>query len=166
ASSLILMVMRFHKSDYRKLPDEEKLLEVMRKIGVTPGRVYIFPHTSHQKMKSPEVVEKFKRGPVGLLTIRPSGAPGLGKFLGQWFLYCVVVAIFTAYLTGRTRLPGTEYLEVFRIAGTTAFLGYALALCQNAIWKGETWGVTAKHLLDGLIYGLLTAGIFGWLWPK
>lgn len=166
ASSIIHMVLPVHKSDYRKLPDEEKILEAMRSAGVTPGRIYVFPFGTHREMKSPEMIEKFKRGPVGLLTIRPSGAPGLGKFLGQWFVYCIVVAIFTAYLTGRTRPAGTEYLEVFRVAGTTAFLGYSLALCQNAIWKGETWGVTFKHLLDGFIYGLLTAGTFGWLWPK
>lgn len=117
-------------------------------------------------MKTPEGMEKYKRGPVGLLVITPSGVPAMGKLLAQWFLYCVVVSIFVAYLTGRTRMPGTEYLEVFRVAGATAFLGYSVALFQNAIWRGETWGVTLKHVLDGLIYGLLTAGTFGWLWPR
>jgi nucleoside recognition membrane protein YjiH len=76
------------------------------------------------------------------------------------------VSVFTAYLTGRTRTPGTEYLEIFRVAGATAFIGYSLALLQNAIWRGETWGVTLKHVLDGFIYALLTAGTFGWLWPR
>ena len=65
-----------------------------------------------------------------------------------------------------TRLPGTPYLEVFRVAGCAGFLAYSVGLVQDAIWKGETWGVTFKHVLDGLIYGLLTAGTFGWLWPK
>jgi nucleoside recognition membrane protein YjiH len=166
ASSVIHMVIPFHKSDYRKLPDEEKVLDSLRTSGVTPGRVYVFPFTTHKEMKAPETVEKFKRGPIGLLTIRPSGAPNMGKFLGQWFVYCVVVGIFTAYLTGRTEPPGSQYIEVFRIAGTAAFVGYSLALVQNAIWKGETWGVTFKHLIDGVIYGLLTAGTFGWLWPR
>jgi len=117
-------------------------------------------------MKSPEMQEKFKRGPVGLLTVIPSGAPAMGKYLVKWFLYCVLVSIFVAYLTGRTRTPGTEYLEVFRIAGTVGFLGYGLALVQDTIWKGEDAVVTLKHVFDGLIYGLLTAGTFGWLWPK
>ncbi len=166
ASSIIHMALPIHKSDYRKLPAEDKVLDVLRATGVTPGRVYVFPFCTQKEMKSPEVVEKFKRGPVGLITVRPSGAPALGKFLAQWFLYCLLVSIFTAYLTGRTRVPGTQYLEVFRVAGATAFLGYSLALIQNAIWKGETWGVTLKHIIDGLIYGLLTAGTFGWLWPK
>jgi hypothetical protein len=166
ASSIIHMALPIHKSDYRKLPEEDKIMDSMRSAGVTPGRAYVFPYCTHKDMKSPEVVEKFKRGPVGLIAIRPNGSPGLGKFLGQWFLYCIVISIFVAYLTGRTRFAGTPYLEVFRVAGAAGFLAYAGALAQNSIWKGETWGVTFKHVIDGLIYGLLTAGTFGWLWPK
>jgi hypothetical protein len=165
ASSLIHMAIPIHKNDYRKLPDEDRVLDALRSTGITPGRGYIFPYCTHKDMKSPESVEKFKRGPVGMLTIRPSGVPNMGKFLGQWFIYCIVISIFTAYLTSRTRAPGTEYLEVFRVAGTFAFAAYSLAFIQDAIWKGEDWGVTFKHVFDGLIYGLLTAGTFGWLWP-
>jgi nucleoside recognition membrane protein YjiH len=166
ASSIIHMVLPIHKGDYRKVSDEERVMDALRSAGVTPGRTYHFPFCTHKDMKSAEVVEKFKRGPVGLLTIFPSGAPNMAKFLGQWFVYCLVVGIFTAYLTSRTRHAGTEYLQVFRVAGTTAFLGYSLAQIQNAIWRGETWGVTLKHVLDGLIYGLITASIFASLWPR
>lgn len=166
ASSILHMVLPIHKSDYRKLPDENKLMDAMRTAGVTPGREYRFPFCTMKEMKSPEAQERFKRGPVGVLTITPSGLPAMGKLLGQWFVYCVVVSFFTAYLTGRTRVEGTQYLEVFRVAGTTAFLAYSLAQIQNAIWRGASWVVTFKHVLDGLIYGLLTAGTFGWLWPR
>src|SRR5271169_299265 len=166
ASSIMHMVLPFHRSDYRKLPDEGKVTDALRAVGVTPGPVYSFPHCTHKDMKSPEVAEKFKRGPVGLLTVIPSGPPAMGKYLGQWFLYCVFVGIFVAYLTGRTLSSGTHYLIVFRVAGTTAFLGYAVAQIQDSIWKGQSWGVTTKHVFDGLIYALLTAGTFGWLWPR
>ncbi len=166
ASSVLHMVLPFHRSDYRKLPDEDRVLDALRATGVTPGRTYHFPFCTHKDMKSPEAMEKFKRGPVGLLTLIPSGAPNMGKYLGQWFVYCVAISIFVAYLTGRTRTPGAHYLEVFRVAGVTAFLGYAGAQVQESIWRGQTWAVTAKHVLDGLIYGLLTAGMFGWLWPR
>jgi hypothetical protein len=166
ASSIFHMVIPWHKSDYRRLPDEEKVLDALRSTGVTSGKVYHFPFCTHKDMKSVETQEKFKRGPVGLLTIFPSGPPNMGKFLGQWFLYCILMGVFVAYLTGRTVAPGAHYLIVFRIAGTTAFLCYAAALLQESIWKGQTWGVTLKHVFDGLIYGLLTAGTFGWLWPR
>ena len=134
ASSIMHMLLPIHKSDYRKLPDETKVMDGLRAAGVTPGREYRFPFCTMKEMKTPEAMEKFKRGPVGMLVITPSGAPAMGKALGQWFVYCIVVSIFAAYLTGRTRLAGTEYLEVFRVAGTTAFLGYSLAQIQNAIW--------------------------------
>ena len=90
----------------------------------------------------------------------------MGKYLGMWFGYCIAMSIFVAYLTGRTRVPGTQYLEVFRVAGATAFIGYGIGQLQDSIWKGQTWGVTFKHAVDGLIYALLTAGVFGWLWPR
>jgi hypothetical protein len=166
ASSVIHMVLPIHKSDYRRLPEEDRLLDTLRAAGVTPGRTYHFPYCTHKEMKSPEAVGRFKRGPVGLLTVIPSGPPAMGKYLGQWFLYCVLIGVFVAYLTGRTLSPSTQYLEVFRMAGTTAFLAYAVAQIQGSIWKGESWIVTLKHVFDGLIYGLLTAGTFGWLWPR
>jgi hypothetical protein len=89
----------------------------------------------------------------------------MGASLLQWFLYAVLVGIFAAYITGRTLGPGAPYLDVFRFAGTTAFLGYALALLQASIWYKRAWSTTLKSVFDGLIYALLTAGAFGWLWP-
>jgi hypothetical protein len=166
ASSIIHMVLPIHKSDYRKLPDEEKVLDTLRAVGITPGRTYHFPHCTHQDMKSPEMTEKFRRGPIGLMNVMSSGPPAMGKFLGLWFVYCIVIAFFVAYLTGHVLPPGTPYLEVFRVVGTAAFLGYGLGHLQDSIWKAQTWGVTIKHVIDGLIFGLLTAGTFGWLWPK
>jgi len=165
-SSVIHMALPYHKSDYRQLPDEGKILDAMRGAGVTPGPGYMFPWHTMKDMKSPEAQEKFKRGPVGMLTIRAAGLPSMGSFLGQWFVYCLLISLFTAYLTGRTRAPGAEYLEVFRVAGTVAFLSYGAAQIQDSIWKGQTWGVTCKHVFDSLLYGLVTAGTFGWLWPK
>lgn len=166
ASSILHMVLPYHKSDYRKLPDEDRVLESLRAAGVTPGRVHHFPHVDFKDLKSPEVQAKFKRGPVGMLTVVPSGPPSMGKSLGLWFLFCVIISIFVAYVAGRTLASGTAYLEVFRIAGTVAFVGYGVAQIADSIWKYQTWGVTFKHVFDGLIYALLTAGTFGWLWPK
>lgn len=166
ASSIIHMALPIHKSDYRKLPDEEKVMDALRAAGVGPGPAYHFPYSTHKDMKSPEMTEKFKKGPVGFLTLLPSGPVNMGKFLGLWFLFCLFVAVFTAYLTGRTVAPGTPYLLVFRVAGTVAFMGYGLGHFADSVWKGQTWGVTFKHMFDGLIYALLTAGTFGWLWPR
>jgi hypothetical protein len=90
----------------------------------------------------------------------------MGKYLAMWFVFCLVIGVFAAYLAGRTLGPGTEYLTVFRVTGTVAFLGYAVGQATNSIWMGVTWSSTLKHVFDGLVYALLTAGVFGWLWPS
>jgi hypothetical protein len=55
---------------------------------------------------------------------------------------------------------------VFRFVGTAALLGYSLALAQHSIWYMRNWITTLKSMFDGLVYALLTAGTFGWLWPR
>jgi hypothetical protein len=164
-SSIMHMVLPYHRGDYKRLPDEDRVSAAIRAAGVTPG-LYMFPHTTHQEMKSPAAQEKFRQGPVGTMTVRPSGPVVMGKFMGQWFLFCLVVAFFTAYLTGHTVAPGANYLVVFRVAGTAAFMAFGLGNLANGIWKGEPWGMVIKEVIDGLVYGLLTAGVFGWLWPR
>jgi len=82
-----------------------------------------------------------------------------------WFVHCLVVGVFVAYLGWHAKSAGTAYLEVFRITGTAALLGYAVGFFHESIWKGQAWSVTAKFMFDGLIYALVTAGTFGWLWP-
>jgi hypothetical protein len=166
ASFIMHMVLSYHKSDYRKLPDEERVTDAMRSAGVTPGPAYFFPYCSFEEMKSAPMVEKMKRGPVGSLTVLPSRPPAMGKNLVQWFLYCVVISIFAAYLSGRMLPPGTAFSQIFRVVGIAALLGYGAAHAQESIWNGRSWVVTFKHLFDSVIYAALTAGTFGWLWPK
>lgn len=165
ASFIMHMVLTYHKSDYRPLPDEERVTDAIRNAGVTRGPAYFFPYCSFKEMKSAPVIEKFRRGPVGMMTILPSGPPAMGKNMAQWFSYCVVISIFAAYLTGRLVAPGTEFIQVFRVVGTIAFLGFGAAHAQESIWNGRSWVVTFKHLFDALIYALLTATVFGYFWP-
>jgi len=165
ASSIMHMVLPYHRGDYKRLPDEEKVSVAIRAAGVTRG-LYMFPFADHKQMKEPATQEKFKQGPVGTMIIRQSGAINLAPFLVQWFVFCLVVAFFTAYVAAHTLAPGTDYLRVFQVVGSVAFMAYGLANLANGIWKGEPWGMVTKEVIDGLIYGLLTAGVFGWLWPR
>jgi hypothetical protein len=165
ASSIMHMLLPYHQSDYRKLPDEERVLAALRPLGLTRG-LYTFPYTTHKDMKLPETTEKFKQGPVGYITVIPSGPVNMGKFLGLWIGFCLVVSFFVAYLTGHTVASGADYLAVFRVAGTAGFLAYGVGNLSNGIWRGQPWGMVLKEVFDGLIYALLTAGTFGWLWPR
>ena len=164
ASSIIHMVLPYHRSNYKKVPDEEAIRKILRAANLAPG-LYHTPYCTHQEMNTPEAKAKFAEGPVVLMTVFPSGPPNIGKFLGQWFVFLVVVGIFVAYLAAHTLGPGAPYRAVFRVVGTAAFLAYGVGILSNGIWKGQPSGVVAKEAFDGLIYSLLTAGAFAWLWP-
>ncbi len=162
-SSIIHMMLGYHRSDYSSVPSEDEAMDALRKFNLAPGN-YLVPRPGPKGMKDPEFQEKMKKGPMAFITIM-SGTP-MSTRLILWFLYCVVVGVFAAYIAGRALGPGAHYLDVFRFAGTTAFAGYSLALFQNAIWMDRGWSSTLKSVFDGLIFALLTAGTFGWLWPK
>jgi hypothetical protein len=164
-SSIIHMVLGYHKNDFTGLQSEKQVMDDLRKYNIPPGD-YHFPRANSMKeMSSPEFIEKMKQGPVGMITIMKSGPPNMTKELIMWFIYSLIVGIFAAYVAGRALGPEAHYLAVFRFAGVTAFVGYGLALLQNSIWYKRNWAATLKSMFDGLIYALFTGGIFGWLWP-
>lgn len=165
ASSVMHMLLPYHRSDYRPLPDEDKVLAVLRAAGLTRG-LYIFPFGTHKDMKSPAMVEKYKQGPVGMMTVFPSGSPVMAKFMGLWFGYCLIISGVVAFLAGTTLRFGAHHHAVFHVVGLAAFLAYGVGQLSNGIWKGQPWSVVVKEVIDGLIYALLTAGTFGWLWPR
>ena len=165
-SSVIHMVLKYHNRDYRPLPNEEAVRAALRVGTPEPGQ-YVLPYCAEMKeMESPEMKQKFIEGPVGVLNLRPAGLPRMGPLLAQWFLYALVVSLFVAYVAASAIEPGARYLQVFQVVGAVAFLAYAAGQVPAAIWMGKPWSVAVKEVFDGLIYGLVTAGTFGWLWPR
>lgn len=164
ASSVIHMLLKFHRNDFKKLSDEDEVMAALRPFAIAEGE-YVMPYAQDTaQMKDPAFLEKMKKGPVAFMTVMP-GDFQMGKSLLLWFFYCIAMGIFAAYISGRALGPGAHYMEVFRFAGAAAFGGYALALLQNSIWYKRAWGTTLKSMADGVVYALLTAGSFGWLWP-
>lgn len=165
-SSIVHMVLPYHKSDYKGLPDEEAVRAALGKQNVSPG-LYPVPYCSDMKdMAKPEMLKKYDEGPVAHITVLPTGRINMGPYLAKWFVYCIFISFIVAYLASRTVPPATEYLQVFRVTGTAAWLGYAGSSISSAIWMGRPWGVVGKDMIDGLIYACFTGGAFGWLWPS
>ena len=166
ASSLVHMVFKWHNSDYHGLPNEDEVRAAITKGSPAPGQ-YILPYCKdHKDMGSEAMQTKYKVGPVGFLILRAPGPMNMGSSLSQWFLFCLLVSLFAGYLAAHTLVPGTHYLQVFRVVGAAAFMGYALGGIPMGIWWGQPWRSVLKGMFDGLIYACLTAGAFGWLWPR
>ena len=167
ASFVLHMLLEFwHRADLDRLPDEDGVMAALRPFALRPGN-YVMPAISSMAhMKSPEYLAKRTQGPVAFLNVMPSGAHGMGRQLTLWFLFSILISTVAAYVAGRALMPGADYLEVFRFAGTTAFVGYSIGQMQESIWWNRKWSTTLRNMIDGLIYALLTAGVFGWLWPS
>ena len=166
ASSIIHMLSGWHKNDFKPMPNEDKVRDALRPFSLPPGDYFIPRPGSTADLRSPEFLEKVKKGPVLVATVMKSEMTPMGRNLGLWFAYCVVVSKLAAYIVGRVLPPGTEYMEVFQMVSATAFMGYAVALWQMSIWYQRSWATTLRATVDGAVYALLTAGTFGWLWPK
>lgn len=165
-SSIIHMVLPYHRTDWKKLAAEDEVMAALRRFNLTPGDYAMPSAGSPAAMKDPAFVDKMKRGPIAFFTILPGGEISMTSNLIQWFLYSILVSVFAAYLAGAALPAGAAYLEVFRFAGTTAFAAYSLALWQQSIWYKRSWVTTLKSTFDGLVYALFTAGTLGWLWPR
>jgi hypothetical protein len=84
----------------------------------------------------------------------------------QWFIFILVVCLFSAYVASHALPRGANYQDVFRFVGATAFMGFALGQIPQSVWYKRSWGTTFKLVFDGLIYACIAAGTFGWLWPS
>jgi len=165
-SSLIHMVSGLHKNDFRRLPKEDETMDALRAFNIPPGDYLVPSAGSMENMRSPEFQAKMAKGPRIIMTVMPGGPFSMTGNLVNWFIYSLVVGFFTAYVAGVALPPGTDYLKVFQVAGCVSFMAYAFALPQPSIWYSKSWATTFKSMFDGLVYGLMTAGTFGWLWPK
>jgi hypothetical protein len=166
ASSIIHMVLGYHAGDYKKVPQEDEAMAAMRPFNLAPGDYAMPKPSSMAAMKDPAFQKKWAAGPIMFFTVMPAGQQEMaGQFIG-WFLYSVFIGGVTAYVTGLAYAPGTDYMHIFRMATTVAFIGYVGSLPQFSIWYKRSWRTTLVGMFDGLIFGMLTAGALGWLWPR
>ena len=158
-------VLKHHATDQVAVPDEDAFRAAVRPLGIEPGE-YVVPKPKDGDFRSPEYREKVESGPALRMTVfRPDALLNMGPGLAKWFGSCVLVGVFCAYLASRTLAADAEYLTVFRLVGATAFACYAFGELPRSIWWAQKWSTTFKSMFDGLVYSLVTAGVFGWLWP-
>ncbi len=165
ASAVVWMVLKYEGTEWKSVPAEDQLREVVRKLNLAAPGQYIFPHMTSSADRE-AVAKKVAEGPNGVLLLSDRRTTAMGKELTQSLVYYLVVSVFVAYIASHALARGTDYLRVFQVAGATGFAAYGLGVFPEAIWFGRTWRSAFKTALSALIYGCLTAGVFGWLWPR
>ena len=111
-------------------------------------------------------MKRWAEGPAGIMYIFPRGKMNMGGMMTKQLVFFIIASTFLAYVLSHSLPAGTPYLQVFRIAGAIAFMMYALGAAPESIWFARPWRHFVTNGFDGLVYALLTAGTFGWLWPK
>jgi len=163
AGKLVWIVLQHHKSDWKKLPNEDAIRDALR--GQKPGS-YSVPFCATFKGREDAAWQaRYAEGPVLVLNVYPRGPVSSVKPLGQWMLYCFVISTLVAYVAGTALSAGTPSMKVFQVTSTVALMAYSGSAALGSIWWGHSWSRTAKDIFDGLLYGLITGRIFGWLWP-
>jgi len=166
-SSIIHMTPLWHKTDYPRFANEDRVLDALRPIGLPPGGYMVPRPASSAEMRSPEFKAKMKRGPAVMMTVFPPWTGSMASNLSQWFGYCIIVSVFAAYIAGSAVPPGAPtFAAICRYAGVTAFAAYTVALWQMSIWYRRAWSMTLKSTFDGVIYALVTCAVFTWMWPR
>ncbi len=165
ASALIHMVTPLHKNDFGKLPDEEGFRAAMLK-NLPPAGQYVVPYCADMKlMGSAEMVAKYNQGPNALLILRSPGVFAMGPVLGQWFVVCLVTSLGLAWMACGLLPVGSAYMTVFCPIAIAGSMAYGFGNFAHSVWFARPWSVAMKDLLGAVIYGCLTAGMFGWRWP-
>lgn len=166
ASAILWMALPLHKKDFTPPPDENDILASLDKHNFKPGQYYL-PWCSGGNMKDPAYLEKMNKGPWAMLVVMGS-KPNFGKSLGLWFVNLLIIALLVAYAAAAGLGLGTPhtYLKVFQVVGAIAFVGFGASVMQDSIWKGVPWSLALPKLVDAIVYALLFAGTFAWLWPS
>jgi hypothetical protein len=162
-SSVIHMFLPWHKGDYRKIQDQDKVMDALRPLNIPPGDYMVPRCDSMGEMKTPEFKAKMQSGPVFIATFM-KGEMAIGRNMALWFIYLLVISYFTAYVGAHASILSPVGAHSRRIMGITAFLGYGGALCQASIWYHRSWCATLRSLVDSVIYAAVTAATIAWLW--
>lgn len=153
----------FHRNEWNKLENEDAVAAALRSSNPKPG-LYNIPFATPGAMKDPAWQAKIAAGPNAYITVLPAGMPAMGKMMAQSVFYNLVVSFFVAYIASHTIAAGAEYLTVFRVTGTVAFMAYVMSSVPDSIWYGRPWKSLLLLTADALVYGLVTGGVFGWRW--
>jgi len=163
-SSLIHMVIKWHAFDYKGFSNEDEVRAALGANNV-PGIKYVVPYCADMKeMGSEAMQKKYAEGPTAVVIFGPKGKPNMGKHLGLWFVWSLVIALVAAYLTARVvTIDSAHALRIAKFTGGITFVAHGFGSVQESIWMYRSWRSTATYLADALLYGLGTAAVFYFL---
>lgn len=165
-SSIIHMAMPWHKSDYGNVPDDDAFMNAVRPLNIPPGDYTVPNPRLPGGGRNPEFMPKWSAGPSVNMTVMPPGPMSMGRYMGQWFAFTLLVSAITGWVTGTIVEPGEHHKAVLHYAAILTFLSYSLGAWPLSIWYHRKWSTALKGAFDAVLYGVTTGLVFAWMWPK
>lgn len=164
ASAVTHMFVPYRQNEWKQVPGQDAIQAALK--GAAPG-LYVFPSPADPRERGkPESMKRWAEGPCGFLSLVPPGPMSWGRNLGLSFLVNLVVSAMAGYVAFHALGASPHYLAVFRLVGTVGILAYGVGTLYEGIWYWKPGPSLAMNALDAVIFGLLMAGTFGWLWPR
>ena len=165
-STIIHMVMPWHKSDYAAVPDHDAATAAIGSLGLAPDDYAVPNPRLPNGGKNPNFIAEFERGPTFQMTLIPPGGMHMGKTMGTWFGFMLLIAAIAAWVTGSIVPPGGNTRAVFHYSAIVTACSYGFGAWPLSIWYHRKWSTAFKGTFDAILYGLATGAIFMWMWPK
>jgi len=163
-SLIIQTAMPWHKRDFDNVPDDDEFLDAIRQLNIPPGDYTVPSPRLPNGARNPEFVEKWAKGPSVTMTVIPP-SDNMGRYMGQWFAFTLLVAVIAGWVTGTIVRPGGDGHAVFHYGAIITFLCYSLGAWPLSIWYHRKWSTAFKSAFDAILYGVATGMVFSWLWP-
>jgi hypothetical protein len=163
--SMLIQMAPWHKRDFGNVPNDDAVLNTIRDLNIPPGDYCVPSPRLPSGERNPDFVEKWAKGPsVTMTVIGPSSS--MGRYLGQWFAFVLLVAGISAWMTGTIIQPGGNSHAIVHYAAIVTFLSYSLGAWPISIWYHRKWSTAFKSAFDAILYAVTTGLVFCWLWPK
>ena len=140
-SFLFWMVLPHHRQDIKALPNEKPIVDAVRSLAVPPG-LYMWPNCEDPAdYQSEAFIARYREGPWGTITIRPSKPNFRNNLLINFVVY-LAVAICCGVL-----------------------LAYGLGPICGATFLGKPVRFMVTDFADGVLMAATNGVVFAALWP-
>ena len=165
-STIIHMAMPWHKSDYGNVPNDDAAIAAIQSLNLAPGDYAVPNPRLPGGGKNPNFIAHFERGPAFHMTVIPPGGMHMGKYMGPWFGFMLLISAIAGWVTGSIVAPGGNPHAVFHFSAIITACSYGFGTWPLSVWYHRKWSTAFKETFDAILYGLATGAVFMWMWPK
>ena len=141
-SMIVHLAMPWHKGDYANVPNHDAAIAAMQSLNLAPDDYAVPNPQLPGGGKNPNFIADFERGPTFHMTVIPPGGMHMGKYLGAWFGFMLLISAIAAWVTGSIVPPGGNSHAVFHFSAIITACSYGFGGWTLSIWYFRKWATS------------------------